>query len=165
MAIHQIVTRGGQYGRGTPSEAGNAIHALKREICDLQNNNSAGQTRTSIMSLADGRGTPSEWCVAWTKDEIDQAVHVPMNRNQTYSALMGMQRLADRFGAKAVPIDTGVAVIGCAPAIQSTRSCKGGRNPREGYINHAGYPRTSHTRTSRAMSDYLPLQLDTTWHG
>ena len=117
MAIHQIETRGGQYGHGTTGEASGAVNALKREINDIQNDNAAGQTRTSIMDLADGRATPSEWCVAWTKDEIDQAVHVPMNKNQTYHALMGMQRLADRFGAKAVPIDTGVAVIGCAPAI------------------------------------------------
>ena len=40
-----------------------------------------------------------------------------MNKNQTYNAPMGMQLLADRFGAKAVPVETGVAIIGCAPAI------------------------------------------------
>ena len=40
-----------------------------------------------------------------------------MNKNRTYNALMGMQPLADRFGAKAVPVETGVAIIGCAPAI------------------------------------------------
>ena len=40
-----------------------------------------------------------------------------MHKNQTHNALLGMQTLADRFGAKAVPVETGVAIIGCAPAI------------------------------------------------
>ena len=117
MAIHQIEIRSGQYGVGTTEECSRAVIVLKSEITDIQNDNAANQTRATIIDLANGHAIPSEWCVAWTKDEINQAVHVPMNRNQTYNALMGMQRLADRFGAKAVPVDTGVAVIGCAPAV------------------------------------------------
>ena len=111
MAIHQIEIRSGHYGDGATGEESRAVNALKSEITDIQNDNAASQTRATIIDLANGHAIPSEWCVAWTKDEINQAVHVPMNRNQTYNALMGMQRLADRFGAKAVPVDTGVAVI------------------------------------------------------
>ena len=40
-----------------------------------------------------------------------------MHRNLTHNALIGMQPLAERFGAKVVPVETGVAIIGCAPAI------------------------------------------------
>ena len=63
------------------------------------------------------RNINSEWCVTWTNAETGQAIHVPMHRNLTHIALTGIQPLAERFGAKAVPVETGVAIIGCAPAI------------------------------------------------
>ena len=44
-------------------------------------------------------------------------MHATMHKNQSYNALLGMQPLVDRFSAKAVPVETGVAIIGRAPAI------------------------------------------------
>ena len=117
MAIHQIELHGGPYCSGNRGATSGALGLLKAEINEIQNENVADLNRATMMGIVNGRATPNEWCVAWTSDEINQAVHIPMNRNQTYKALSGMQGLAERCGAKAVPVDTGVAVIGCAPAV------------------------------------------------
>ena len=117
MAVHNVEIRA-EWGGAERSEPGaRAIRDINDEIIDLQNSIAGVQTEAIILDLTSGRANVSEWCVAWTNGELGQAVHAPMNKNQTYNALLGMQPLADRFGAKAVPVETGVAIIGCAPAI------------------------------------------------
>ena len=117
MVVHNIEIRAEWGGNRSPDLSARAIRELKGEIIDLQNSMAEIQTETVRTNLTRGQTIAYEWCVAWTNEELGQAVHAPMHKNQTYNAPLGMQPLADRFGAKAVPVETGVAIIGCAPAI------------------------------------------------
>ena len=60
-----------------------------------------------------------EWYVTWSPDEMGQVVHIPINisTGDTYTALKNMQSMADHCGAKVVPIESGVAIIGLATAV------------------------------------------------
>ena len=117
MAIHNIEISS-EWGGADGAEACNrAVNTRKNSLVELQNCiacNQSGPTRINPLNV---RNINSEWCVTWTNEETGQAIHVPMHRNFTQNALIGIQPLAERFGAKAVPVETGVAIIGCAPAI------------------------------------------------
>ena len=78
------------------------------------NYNQTGNAGGRIPCIGHNAG---EWCIAWSQEEMDHAIHVPMPRHLAYTALLGIQPIAMRFGAKAVPVETGVAIIGCAPAV------------------------------------------------
>ena len=117
MAVHNIEISA-QQGRVDGEEASNrAINALRTSLAELQNAIVCNQSDPARVNPPSMRHNNSEWCVTWTKEEMGQAIHVPMHRNLTHSALTGVQPLAERFGAKAVPVETGVAIIGCAPAV------------------------------------------------
>ena len=117
MAIHNIEISF-QQGRVDGEEASNrAINFLKTALAELQNVIACNQSDPARVNPPCMRHNNSEWCVTWTKEETGQAIHVPMHRNLTHAALIGIQPLAEQFGAKAVPVETGVAIIGCAPAI------------------------------------------------
>ena len=117
MAVHNIEICADWGGVEMPEAGVRAVSGLSDEIIDLQINITGARTDAVITDLISGRAIVSEWCVAWANEGLGQAVRAPMNKNPTHNAFMGMQPLADRFGAKAVPVETGVAIIGCAPAI------------------------------------------------
>ena len=117
MALHNVEVRMA-WGNGNGTEACiRIIGNLKDSLAELQNNIAHDQSDLVRTNLATGQNIAKEWCVGWTNEELGQAVHAPMHRGLTHSAHIGMQPLAERFGAKTVPVETGVAIIGCAPAI------------------------------------------------
>ena len=93
------------------------IGTLRSSLIELQNGIAYAQSDVARTNLANGQSTINEWCVTWTTEEMGQAIHAPMHRSLTHNAPIGMQPLAEWFGAKVVPVETGVAIIGCAPAI------------------------------------------------
>ena len=117
MALHNVEIRTQWGGDRRTDMSTRVIRDLRDVIIDLQN--SIGEVQSDAMraNLANGQAIANEWCVVWTNEELSQAVHAPMHKNQTHNALIGMQPLAKRFGARVVPVETGVAIIGCAPAI------------------------------------------------
>ena len=117
MAVHTIEISV-QRGRADGSEScDRAINALKAALAEVHNSTACNQADTARENLPCIRHNDGEWCITWTQEEMEQAIHVPMPRHLTHTALLGIQPLAERFGAKAVPVETGVAIIGCAPAI------------------------------------------------
>ena len=117
MAIHNVEVRTA-WGNDSGTEMRiRVIGDLRDSLIELQNSIAHAQSGLARTNFATGQNTAKEWCVAWTNEELGQAVHAPMHRSLTHSALIGMQPLAERFGAKAIPVETGVAIIGCAPAI------------------------------------------------
>ena len=143
MALHSIEIRAA-WGGVEASEAGVSVINGLDAIITLQNNITGAQTDAVITYLSSGRAIASEWCVAWTSEELGQAVHAPMGKNRMYNAFMGMQPLADRFGAKASPVETGVAVIGCAPAIADAVL--------QGWPQPEGTAETFHVRIERTAT-------------
>ena len=138
----QIRAEWGGVGR---SESGaRAIRGSNDEIIDLQSSIAGAHAEAVVADLISGRDIASEWCLAWKNEELGQAVHAPMGKNRMYNAFMGMQPLADRFGAKASPVETGVAVIGCAPAIADAVL--------QGWPQPEGTAETFHVRIERTAT-------------
>ena len=117
MAIHTVEISV-QRGRADGAErCDRVINALKSALTEAHNSSACSQVGSAGESPPRIGHNAGEWCIAWTPEEMEQAIHVPMPRHLTYTALLGMQPMAERFGAKAVPVETGVAIIGCAPAV------------------------------------------------
>ena len=117
MAIHSVEISAG-WGRVGGEEACNrAVDTLRTSLVELQNFTADSQPSPTRVNHHNMRNIGDEWCVTWTNEEMGQAIHVPMHRNLTHIALTGIQPLAERFGATAVPVETGIAIVGCAPAI------------------------------------------------
>ena len=117
MAIHNIEVSSEWGSAGGAEACIRTIDTLRSSLVEIQTNIACTQSGLARINPISGRNTSSEWCVTWTNEETGQAIHVPMHRSLAHNALIGIQPLAERFGAKAVPVETGVAIIGCAPAI------------------------------------------------
>ena len=117
MAIHNVEVSTEWENVGGTEACIRVIGTLRSSLIELQNSIACAQSDVARTNLATGLSTINEWCVTWTNEEMGQAIHAPMHRSLTHNALIGMQPLAERFGAKAVPVETGVAIIGCAPAM------------------------------------------------
>ena len=153
MALHNIEIRTEWGGDRRPDLSARVIRDLSGEIIDLQNSIAEIQSDAVRTNLTRGQTIANEWRVAWTNEELSQAVHAPMHKNRTHNALIGMQPLADRF-RNTLP----EARARTGPSIRRKSSPSGNRSG-----NHRlrpGHRRCSTTRMAPARGENTPTAED-----
>ena len=89
MAIHTVEVSAQRGGADGADRCNRVISALKNALMAAHDGaayNQAGNAGGRLPCIGHNVG---EWCIAWTQEEMDQAIHVPMPRHLTYTALLG----------------------------------------------------------------------------
>ena len=123
IAVHRLVIRVANDYLESTNNAVNAITVPQQELMAVHNAARQDHSTARIGAFVAGEDAyeeaRGEWCVTWGPDEMGQVVHIPINvsTDDTYTAFKNMQSIADHCGAKVVPIESGIAIIGLAPAV------------------------------------------------
>ena len=100
-----------------------------RDACDTFDFNLRQAHRGTLDQAADAgeevvralgertSGEPAPWCVTWSPGELVGAVHVPVDTDGTCAAVADLGPAARCYGAKAVVLPSGIALIGLAPGL------------------------------------------------